>query len=268
MNIIPDDAKSFHREDASHFNRVTFGIKRLRQHNSAFECPCGHSKLWLILSAIINYNPQLQSNAINCVPHPILTHSVQVQSAFLGDRVSRQPAVEAGSVVAVAVVVEVAFGVVVLRRIADVEGVGERTGRYVEERRGDSHADIMSQTARGCQTKRQPRVHRAIYTGRLVYKGKTEIHIYPTICDLIRIFDTERQKRIRARNRAPARLMARKCRRVRNLRLHPPPLPRHQPSVFRSRMRHRNSPFGRRTRSFGQRMILKFRVVRPKGEFP
>ena len=121
-------------------------------------------------------------------------------------------------------------------------------------------------------------VHRAIYVRRLVFKGKTGMHLYPTICDLVRICDTENQKRIRARNRADARLMARKCRRVRSLppsprlrrtsRLRPPPLPRHQPSVFRSRMRHRNSPCGRRTRNFGQRMYLKFCVVRPKGEFP
>ena len=42
------------------------------------------------------------------------------------------------------------------------------------------------------------RVHRAIYARRLVFKGKTEMHIYPTICDLVRISDTENQKRIRA----------------------------------------------------------------------
>lgn len=131
-----------------------------------------------------------------------------------------------------------------------------------------SKVSLVFQTAISLLIKSSLRVHRAIYARRLVLKGKTKMHIYPTICVLIRIFDTERQKRIRARNRAPARLMARKCRRVRNLRLHPPPLPRHQPSVFRSRMRHRNSPCGRRTRNFGQRMYLKFRVFRPKGEFP
>ena len=48
-------------------------------------------------------------------------------------------------------------------------------------------------------------MHRAIYARRLDFKGKTEMHIYPTICVLIRISDTENLKRIRARNRADAR---------------------------------------------------------------
>ena len=58
----------------------------------------------------------------------------------------------------------------------------------------------------------------------------TYIQPYATLS--IRICDTENQKHIRARNRAPARLMARKCRRVRSRWLHPPSLPRHHPSGF------------------------------------
>ena len=57
---------------------------------------------------------------------------------------------------------------------------------------------------------------------------------------------------------ARARLMAGKRRRVRSLRLHPPPLPRHHPSGFRSRMRHGNSPFGRKTRRIARAIGCRY----------
>lgn len=53
-------------------------------------------------------------------------------------------------------------------------------------------------------------VHRAIYARRLVFIGKTEMHIDPTLCVLIRISDTKNQKRVKHKKvGAPSRAVHR-----------------------------------------------------------
>ena len=52
------------------------------------------------------------------------------------------------------------------------------------------HKKLVAPKLKGCTEQ--------FMQGVSLLKGKAEMHIYPTICDLVRISDTENQKRIRA----------------------------------------------------------------------
>ncbi len=70
------------------------------------------------------YQVDILSEWIKAANRIVLTKRNKIQSSFLLNRIPADPAAEGGGVVAVAVVVEVGFGVVILRR----EAVGEDVG--------------------------------------------------------------------------------------------------------------------------------------------